>query len=38
MFIEVFSTPKPIIRDVRATDAAAFHAYMQHEDIGATCH
>jgi ribosomal-protein-alanine N-acetyltransferase len=32
MFIDALSTPKLIIRDVRALDAAAFHGYMQHED------
>jgi ribosomal-protein-alanine N-acetyltransferase len=32
MFIDALSTPNLIVRDVRASDAAAFHAYMQHED------
>jgi [ribosomal protein S5]-alanine N-acetyltransferase len=32
MVIDALSTPSLIIRDVRASDAAAFHAYMQHED------
>jgi [ribosomal protein S5]-alanine N-acetyltransferase len=32
MIIDALSTPNLVIRDVRASDAAAFHAYMRHED------
>ena len=32
MLIDALSTPNLVIRDVRGSDAAAFHAYMQHED------